>query len=298
MNIWDEQYEVGFIDTSTGANTAANDAIRSKDFISVNAGETLYCYAPNCETSAKRIRIYFYGYDESFINSASMDNLHTGNGYGSGQFDIPIGCAYIRFTTANQSTPVTYNHDIQICLNSYADKTTYHPYMTDTLTLPTPITLRSAGTVAEEFDLETGKVTRPVGVASNLGSYTWMRRSDGLLYTSTAVLTDAYNSTLNVQCANYLPPDADHYGTSTQEGHISISSGGYIYVMDNTFATADAFKTAMANVALYYELATPNAPTQLDPIQNPYLATESGGTISSILTDAVDDSMTLGYINL
>ena len=291
VNIWDEEWEEGALisDGSVMVNTYSNRMTTS--FIPILPNTAYFQTSP---TSAYGGRIAFYDGNKNFLY---FDN----NGIPTtGLYTSVQGAQYMRVTLGS-GYGTTYNHDIQLCLYSLPSeiRTVYHPHTESTLTLSSPVTLRSAGTVSEVLDVETGYKTRPIGVASNLGSYTWIRRSDGLLYTSTTVLADAYNATLNVHCAKYLPPDASHYGTSTQEGHISIASGGYIYVMDNTFSTADAFKTAMANVALYYELATPLSDEQVcDPIINNTLPTEGGGTIETIQTQTpvIDNSLDVGYL--
>ena len=296
VNIFDGVMESGAISTSDGQNTSDGTKERSTNYIPTGTYTDLYFTKP--------MTVFEYDYAKNYITYGDYSSAW--------HVVLQAGTRYIRFFT-----PTSSGNEIQICDNNYTDKTTYHPYMTDTLSLPTPITLRSAGTVAEEFDLESGEKTNPLR-SINLGDYSWSKlyRSSGNYYYLETALEPtrmpkalSTNAVPNCFCANYLPMPA--YGTHavlenpTKGVNVGYGNGNKAIIIydpyyDNTDADKDAtaFKNAMNGVYLDYELATPDAPTQLVPIQNPYLPTESGGTISSILTDAVDDSMTLGYINL
>ena len=303
LNIWNEQYEVGFIDTSTGANTSANDALRSKDMIPVNAGETLYCYAPNCETSAKRIRIYFYGYDGSFINSASMDNLHTGNGYGSGQFDIPSGCAYIRFTTANQSTPVTYNHDIQFVDNSLstAIKQTHHDYMHDEIALSESVKLSATRHEKDTLNVETGDIDRRTGEKtfdSDVLNWTFVPNGSNCYQYTATELNFGYKlkASWGQICldADKLTPvaQATIYNNALTKS-IAIGDNGNIHISNDVYAD----RSLLIGVTVVVQRDVPIT-EHIDPVLDPFIEVEGGGTLKPIQSQAteIDSSMTAEYL--
>ena len=182
------------------------------------------------------------------------------------------------------------------------------PYMHSTLTLPSPVTLKSAGTVHEEYDLETGKKSNP------LGSYTFTGNESGYSVSSVGRVYLAISEIIsyikppssrsikaNILSAGWITIDDDHLESNSMQ--ISVTTWGQIgFCLTKTTeaGSVDALKAYLQSneTTIYFELATPDDPTQLTPVENPYLATEAGGTISSILTTPVDDNMNLGYLNL
>lgn len=291
INIWDEVTEEGYINVTTGENVASSAYLRSKNHTLCSPSTSYYL---NCDPSQITIVILFYnasGAYDSFLGVGSIKNK---------AFTTPSTARSFRM----YFDKTYYNNDVQVCLDSATEKTTYHPHILDTLSLPTPVTLRSAGSVAEEFDLETGEKTNPLG-RINLGNNTLLDWKVNVSYGfySYGRLSDAKLPADNSEMANIFcdrrvsSSFSNLYDAGVNGGRIAILPDGRIAI-NSTSADVTALLDELNNVYLDYELATPDAPTQLELIQNPYLATESGGTISSILTDAVDDSMTLGYINL
>lgn len=121
FNLWDEEWENGNIDTSTGENISGPSIIRSKNYIRVS---------PNIQYYRKDRTGYDFAYDENkaFIGTFNMNTDKT-----------PANCAYVRFRLAS-GYGTTYKHDI--CVNlSGPDNGTYEPYQATTVTLP--VTLRS-----------------------------------------------------------------------------------------------------------------------------------------------------------
>lgn len=120
FNQWDEEWEVGSINTTTGQNELSSEPrIRSKNYISVFPS-TVYRF-----TSLTYSIICFW-YDEnknfiSYAGSASTTNI-----------DIisPSNAHFCRIRTSNL-TSATYNHDICINISDPTKNGTYQPYMTD-----------------------------------------------------------------------------------------------------------------------------------------------------------------------
>ena len=147
-NLWDEEWEVGGINTSTGGNWNTTDRIRSKNFIPVKAGVSLFIKAP----TTSNINVYFYKIDKSFISDSYYypeDNT---------PFTTPSETAFIKFSE-QPAYGTTYNNDISI--NYPSTDTAYHAYIgnTQTITFTVPIT------DGAEVDLLTGIVkinTSPV----------------------------------------------------------------------------------------------------------------------------------------
>jgi len=111
-NLLDDM-EVGYINPSTGAEQSANDALRSGYKIVV-PNKPIHIYAPNNSTSQKRIYVIFYDFNKTYIDGKSLDNWTVGNGYGTGIVTAPSNATFVRITTANVSSPVVFNHDIDL----------------------------------------------------------------------------------------------------------------------------------------------------------------------------------------
>ena len=283
VNIWDGEKEVGNINGVSGQDTPNNDVYRSVGYIKVEPNTDYYFYNSTAGNTAGAL--FFYDYNKNYITLANNSR--------NTKVTTPPNCFYIRMAIliANFGTGV------QICLDSASDKTTYHPYMTDTLTLPSPVTLRSAGTVAEEFDLETGEKSNPLGEYTFTGSESWAIENGY-----------AYNT------ANVLPvsgkPSSNNCICVVGQCGITSNSGGkrvVFYLDTTTYDTVAKVQALTYGKTILYELATPDDPTQLTPVIDNTIATEGGGTINTIQDNVypdespaptIDNSMDVGYLAL
>ena len=110
-NVWDEEWEVGTINDSTGADKTGSN-VRSKNYIPVVPDTTYYFYAG----TGTAVRLFYYGVDKSFLGYTDT---------GSVTFTTPSTAYYCRFRTFNIYGN-TYNHDISI--NYPSTDTEYEPY--------------------------------------------------------------------------------------------------------------------------------------------------------------------------
>jgi hypothetical protein len=134
------------------------------------------------------------------------------------------------------------------------------------------------------------------------GTEIWTKRDTNVsgksFYTTTLPIKAYANNVIpNLLCADYLPVTyLDTFrcvnGCGSTEGLLSVYDSAH----DNI--SRSEFSAFMAGKTITFELATPSPDTYVDPILDNLIKTEAGGTIESILTNPVDDSMTLGYINL
>ena len=117
FNKWDEEWERGFINDSTGVPYASDYSIRSKNYIPI---------LPNKQYYINHGAQYFYDANHNFISR---------NG-STGVFTTPDNCAYMKFQYGYSGNPqTTYNHDICINLSDPAKNGTYEPYRKTTLQL-------------------------------------------------------------------------------------------------------------------------------------------------------------------
>jgi hypothetical protein len=175
------------------------------------------------------------------------------------------------------------------------------------LTLPEPVSLKSAGAVAEKAYLnEDGEAwkTNPID-SKMLGDasivWNWNDGGDGTwstTYFNSVIKKPSSNTVVgDILCPKYVAVTNEETYSHTKIG-ISVAISGKIRIYDPSLDSSSNLHTLLADVPFTYALATPDADTPLTPILDNLISTEAGGTIESILTNPVDDSMTLGYINL
>ena len=169
-----------------------------------------------------------------------------------------------------------------------------------TLTLPSPVTLRSAGSVAEVYDLETGEKSNPLKT-KDMTTENWEYAiSRGFFYLN---VTDMASASAQLLSEKYLFVGAKtdvEMASVADKSMASGPSGAYIKIKDNTFndSTLSQFIAQVGDIT--YELATPNDPTQLTPVIDNTILTEGGGTINTIQTQTpvIDNCLDVGYLAL
>ena len=129
INIWDEEWEVGDLNTSTGGNSTNNNRIRSKNYIPIKGGES-YSFAGF--SNLIYVKRCYYDAQKQFLRGESTRNK---------DINPDEDVYYVRFAL-DSNYGSTYNHDISI--NYPSTGTTYHPYTGTTLPITFP---DSAGTV-------------------------------------------------------------------------------------------------------------------------------------------------------
>ena len=152
---WDEEWEAGYIDLTTGQNAASSSNIRSKNYIRIKPNTAYYIKAPATPTY---INVCYYDESKNRIGAAypSTNNATT----------TPAGAYFMRFY-CEAAYGATYNNDITISFyyegESGYDK--YYPYtICDNVNTGTE-TLRSAGTNDAVYDVKVpnGTIIRNVG---------------------------------------------------------------------------------------------------------------------------------------
>lgn len=123
FNQWDEEWESGGLNTTTGANSTNPALIRSKNYIPVIPSTVYY-------NKGYTLAICAYDADKAFIE-------FIGN-VGVGTFTTPSNCHYIRF----YRTATTYNHDICINISDPSKNGQYEPYELHSYPLDSDLTLR------------------------------------------------------------------------------------------------------------------------------------------------------------
>lgn len=110
-NQWNELWEVGSIDTTTGENTDNSSVIRSSGYIPVKPNTQYFFKAPSTGVA------FFYGSNKAFISQSSTNVWQT--------FTTPANAYYMRFRLSSDYGD-TYNNDVSV--NYPATVTSYYPY--------------------------------------------------------------------------------------------------------------------------------------------------------------------------
>lgn len=122
INIWDEIWEPGIIDNSTGLPVPDNVNIRSKNYIPIIPDIRLFFY----NGSNTNLRYYFYDENKNFISSSVVLN---------GGRRAPLNAYWLKIRTTSAYGNI-YKHDISI--NYPSTETAYHPYTGSIITTELP----------------------------------------------------------------------------------------------------------------------------------------------------------------
>lgn len=165
INVWDEEWEAGALNSSTGETQISNVQIRSKNYIPVIAGATYYGFCRSLiGQSSSTLVVNYYDANKNFVGYGSGINGRTKT--------IPEGVSYIKFWTGT-AYGGTYLNDISI--NYPSTDTQYHPYLGTTF----PISWTQQGTVYGGYvDLVSGELVAEwerqfVDKNSQIGIFPW-----------------------------------------------------------------------------------------------------------------------------
>ncbi len=268
FNQWDEEWEVGAIINSTGQNTAADNRIRSKNYIPCFPNTSYYCKGNFANG------LFFYDANKQYLSEQNQYPLNA-------VITTPSNARYMRFCCA-VAYGTTYKGDI--CINlSWSGRRNgeYEAFWSSQRLIDVatyfPDGMRSAGTVYDELT-STEAITR-VGVV-DLGEVTWTYVNNSFrasrIDIPIAPLSDNIDAP-RVICPLYTPVAYNTSwnvdGTCAQE----LGSSGRLVLINSSYTDAAAFKAAMSGVMLHYALATPTV-TPIDPALNLSYRVDDFGT--------------------
>ena len=272
FNQWDEEWEVGSIDSTTGQNTTASNLIRAKNYIPVFPDTAYFMKTP---VSAI---VYYYDTNKNFIGSGL-----SGSDLSAYRFTTPSNCRFIRFRTS-VGYGNTYNHDICINLSwSGYRNGEYEPYWSRTLNLPIstyfPDGMKSAVSVRDE--LTNDKAVKRIGVV-DLGSLDWVYDGEPnkrFRYNEFAANYNAKMVSLwekpNLLSDMYVPMATGNLLDNDMCVGV-YDADGWLLVKNSNYTDSTTFKAAMSGVMLYYELAEPIETTITPPLDLTYKVADFG----------------------
>ncbi len=262
INLWDEEWELGTFNTTTGVNIASTYQIRSKNPIKIFPNTQYYFNAPinlwvmfldiNMQPISITLPSGYQG-DGNSVQLGNTDNKQI--------FTTPINAVYCKFF-CQASYGTTYKNDIQIC-NHFTQtqiEQTYHKFEIHKDTVDWSWTStgkgKSAGSVADTKDYVLGKNIEKVG-SVDLGTLNWTLITS---FETTYFYTNDLNSIIkrnwqNNLCSKYKIGD---YPTLINNNKIlCVDDNGRLNIRDDSYNDVQAFKQAMSGVILNYALATP-----------------------------------------
>ena len=256
VNQWDEEWEVGGLDTTTGENIDYNGRIRSKNFIKVLGGQEYYFSSPS------QLAVRCYDINKNFLGQSLFPF--------NGTAVIPSNCAYIRF---NVDYSTTYNNDICINLSDTEVNGKYFPYINREQSLEMlkkyfPQGMKSAGTAHDEIRWNAQKQKweaikrigevkmKDLSWAANVTAVDGVKR---FFATLQGVSYPNADKIANILTNKYVSsPYIDVYMAVSDKLVSLANSNNTIQILDKSYTDAASFIASLTdNDILYYELAEP-----------------------------------------
>lgn len=239
INLFNEDWEVGGLNDTTGLPNSDTNKIRSKTFSNIKGGVTIYIKAP------QPIRVLFYKADETFISETSNIRNNT--------FTVPSDAELFKIRgTVDYGT--TYNDDISI--NFPSTDTEYHSHVA-----PTVSTVNLGQTIyGGSADVVNGTGTETY-IRKDMGDLSWTRvqyQSSGI-YAFRYISTDKKNGAFNLMAEGYTLATSGHgWGVNMEDMTIVGQTGtGYIFIRDDRYTTEEDFIEAINHKMVCYELSEP-----------------------------------------
>ena len=239
INQWDEEWELGAYNQSTGSAIGSSNTIRSKNRISVIGGVS-YCVRSSTYT-------FWYDADDNFIEY--IFSPASSSGYSV--ITAPVNARYLRFYRYG----TTYANDIII--NYPSTDTEYHAYTGRTQSIsfsPTPGTVYGGEL---EVDENGDGVLTVTWKYVELSELQWNKNSPNTQYY-------AYLPSIGIQsiigehimCNKYKSANA--YGALIDKSICIYGGDGFrIWVFDSDYDTLADFIESLTGTYIAYELETP-----------------------------------------
>ncbi len=261
VNQWDEEWESGSLDETTGEKVPNGYMIRSKNYIPIKANTSYYIKYYASGLSDSNFVICYYGKDKTFISSETNREVIT----------TPPNAFFMMFRCVTQYG-TTYNNDISI--NYPSTDTEYHAYNGQTITIQLGDTYYWC-----KLDVVSGLLT-VLGVGVDLGDLTWSGSLSAYHYYTTLSIPYKWANNTQFICSKYKfdgrETGGNYYGVSGTFRYWYSEGGAQVYEIylcdgTHTFSSFTEVKEYLSGTMLVYELATPLTiqltPTQVKSLQ-------------------------------
>lgn len=298
FNQWDEEWELGNINTSTGQNSSSDSLIRCKNYIPVVPNALYFINTDSV--------VYFYDFSGNYISFTPKNNT---------TFTTPENCGYMRFRLGSAYGTV-YKHDICVNLSwSGYRNGEYRPFVKHSYPLDDSVILRGRLVLDADGGLKyvgdtyaaDGTVEREYDEV-DLGTLPWQyyNADNGQSYFITNVQGVMKAPATDDDLADILPARAltvvsgtEMYSTypdrtiamQAMDGTITQ---GHLWIRWSELSDPADLVAALSGVMLSYPLATPTT-EEAAPFQSPQIV-DDFGTERYIVTAQDGFEMPVGHI--
>lgn len=278
-NQWDEEWEVGAFDTTTGENITGTTQIRSKNLIPVIGGKK---YAAVTSVDSGDILAMFYDVQGNVISLGTTGTQNNVNNVMrltnlDSTYSIPVNAVKMKFYVTSQYGS-TYRHDISVFLYWDGSRIGYEPYKEHRYPMPN-VAGQGILKVVNGKVVAYGDVMTPDGSGNqtryeivDLGDLAWTKTygatESDIYFVSNDIISlvkapSSQSDVANISCT--LIQRCSHVNNYNRNGGtgIAIATSGAVSVGDPRFdsMTVEQFRTAVTGAKLNYERATPAALT-------------------------------------
>lgn len=269
FNLWDEEWEQGYIRRTDGLKINNSNSIRSKNYCKCKPNTTYRLTCTKSGLTVAAVGVIFYNSEQQYIGGYWASNT---------TIQTPANAVYFKITTQDSGSSDstyggTYNHDICLNISDPNRNGEYEPYKESTLPLDvTTLTgkLNGEGSSVvvfpngmgenDEIRIE-GDVVKAYkrGTIVDMGDLDYSYTGDSSIPFFTTTLPNFYYP----QTGIYSKPPiiCSIYPTLPQAYRANKSISGNnndtqkIIISENAYSSSAAFKTAVSGVKLYYALA-------------------------------------------
>lgn len=263
FNQWDEEVEIGSIDSNTGQDVPGSTGLlRTKGFIPILPNETYYNKVANWG-SEPNFKARFYDANKDYIGYKDVDGQTISI---NSSFVVPANAKFLRFQFSS-AYGTTYNNDICINISDAQKNGTYEPYVKHSYPL-SPVELRGLYKLDSNNKLYCygdnyrcdGQVKRRYGIV-DLGTFNWTPTTSysGLEghYRYNTTIADLKQSNEMRFICSALPIISLADAIAGASGIMyNAAPDTALRIETTSYSDALSFKAAMSGVMLVYELAT------------------------------------------
>ena len=303
FNQWDEEWEVGNINSATGDNESASNRIRSVNFTRVVPNTTYFCKTTEGATGSV-LGLRYYDADKNYIGYSDANGKGS-SGIANTTIVTPSNCHFIKLCFGT-TYGTTYKNDTCINLSWDGERDgEYEQYQAYEYPLDSDLELRGVPKLDANNQLyydgdiyeSDGTVTRRYGIV-DLGTLSWSYYADRDYFF--ALISDAAvtgsSDVANALTSKYQVTSYNTMYEGNELASIFYAHVRGINIKDTAYGNdAAAFKAAMSGVMLVYELVEPTA-EEADTFQNPQIV-DNFGTEEYVTTSIVPVGHETKYAN-
>ena len=248
-NLWNEQWEVGGIDNTTGVDAPSNNYFRSVGYIPVPVGENLYLYNGNSDT----IGLRFYDRNKTFIGARAFLTSKVAT-YGTN--DLPTDTAFIRIV--NTSTNVYANN---ISINYPSSDTEYHAYNPNSQEVTIALGETYYGGYVTQDKAGHRQLVITYSGLLDMGDLSWANFSPDnnifRAYTSNCKAPQTTAERLKGFLCSIYPASQNVSLNENMTDKSIMRYNGWIMLRDTSYSDYSELASGLSGAKLIYELDTP-----------------------------------------